>query len=133
MIDSSLPSNIYLKLINDDRLTRADRSPIYQLRTGHIPLNGYLERFKRVDNARCHACGHPKENVQHYHLDCPAYAHERWALFKHCKAKDPKLKDILNNSKLAVPLANYIQPTGRFDQEKKEESSKSTNSQEARP
>ncbi len=129
-IDPSLPSNKYLKLINDDRLTRVDRSRIYQLRTGHIPLNEYLERFKRVDSARCPACGHPKENAQHFLFDCPAYAHERWALLKHCKTKDPKMKDILNNSKIAVPLANYIQATGRFDQDKKPEGNNNTNSQE---
>ncbi len=49
------------------------------------------------------------------------YAHKCWALLKHCKTKDPKMKDILNNSKIAVPLANYIQATGRFNQDKKPE------------
>jgi len=121
VIDSSLPSNKFLKLIKDDRLTRADRSWIYQLRTGHIPLNVYLERVKRVDNARCPACSHPKENVQHYLLDCPKYAHERWMLLKHCKMRSPKMKDLLNNTKLIILLANYIHATKRFDQDKKTE------------
>lgn len=62
-IDSTPPSNKYLKLISDNRLSRADASRIFQLRTGHIPLNAYLERFKLVDSAKCPACGHPKENV----------------------------------------------------------------------
>jgi len=116
-IDPSLPSNKYLKLISDDRISRTDASRIFQLRSAHIPLNAYLERFKRVDNARCPACGHPKENVQHFLFDCPKYSYERWALFKHCKKRNPKLEDILNKSKMIVPLANFIQATGRFDQE----------------
>ncbi len=116
-IDPSLPSNKYLKLISDDRISRTDASRIFQLRSAHIPLNAYLERFKRVDNARCPACGHPKENVQHFLFDCPKYSYERWALLKHCKKRNPKLEDILNKSKMIVPLANFIQATGRFDQE----------------
>lgn len=117
-IDPSFPSNKYMKLISDDRLSRADISRISQLITGHIPLNAYLERIRRVDSARCPACGHPKENVQHYILECPSYRHERWAMLKHCEGRDPKIQDILNNSKKVVPLANYIQATGLFEQGK---------------
>lgn len=42
-------------------------------------------------------------------------------MLKHCKGKDPKLQDILDNGDLVVPLANYIQATGRFEQERKGE------------
>ena len=115
-LDPSLPSNKYLELINDDRLSCMDASRIFQMRTGHIPLNGYLKRFKRVDSAKCPACGHPKENVRHFLLECPSYAHERWALVKQCKKKSPKLEDILNDKDLIVPIANYIHATGRFEQ-----------------
>ena len=119
-IDPSLPSKKFLKLISDDRLLRADAGRIFQLRTGHFLLNGYLERFKRVDNPKYPACGHPKENVRHFLLECPIYGHKCWALLKHSKIKDPKLKDILNDGNMFVPIANYIHATERFDQGKKE-------------
>jgi hypothetical protein len=42
-LDPSFPSNKFIKLISDDRLSRMDASHICQLRMGHIPLNAYLE------------------------------------------------------------------------------------------
>ena len=116
-MDFTKPSNKFIKLISNNRLSRLDTSRIFQLRTGHIPLNAYMECFKGVDSTRCPACRHPKESAQHYLFDCLAYKHERWALYKHCKVRDPKMKDILNCVDMAIPLANYIQATGRFDQE----------------
>ena len=116
-VDLIKPSNKFIKLISNDTLSRMDASRIFQLRTGHDPLNAYLERFKRVDSARCPACGHPKENTQRFFFDYPAYRHERWALFNYCKVREPKMKDILNYADMAIPLANYIKATGRFNQE----------------
>ena len=77
----SSPSSKFIKLISDENLSRNDASRIFQLRTGHVPLNAYLERFKRADSAQCPACGHPRENAQHFLMDCPAYKHERWLLY----------------------------------------------------
>lgn len=116
-IDTSLPSNKFLKLISDDRLSRTDISRICQLRTGHIPLNTYLKRIGRATDASCPACGHPKEDVRHFLVDCPAYAHKRWTLQRHSKTRNPSLKKLLNERKLIVPVANYIQATGQFKQE----------------
>ena len=89
-LDLTSPSDKFLKLISDDKLSRKDASCIFQLRTGHVPLNAYLEHFKRVDRASCPACGHPKEDTQHYLFDCLAYGHERWALLLCCKTQEPK-------------------------------------------
>ena len=116
-MDLTKPSNNFIKPISNDRLSRKDASRIFQLRTGHVPLNAYLEQFKRADSARCPTCRHPKENAQHYLFDCPAYKHKQWALSSCCKAREPKMKDIVNCADMAIPLTNYIQATGRFDQE----------------
>lgn len=115
-LDPSFPLSKFNKLISNDRLSRQDASRICQLRTGHVPLNAFLEKIKRVDEARCPACGHPKEDAKHYLMDCPKYAHERWALYRSCKAKRPTMKDLLNEESMMIPLANYIQATRRFEE-----------------
>ena len=114
-LDLISPSNKFIKLISIDRLSRNDASQIFQLRTGHVPLNVYLERIKRAEKASCPACGHPRESVQHFIFDCPSYSHERWAMLKHSNKHEPKLKDILNFAEMVLPLTNYIQATGRFE------------------
>ena len=81
-----------------------------------MPLNAFLERIKHVDSARCPACGHAREDAKHFMLECPAYAHERWALLRNCKSKQPTMKDLLSEAKMMVPVANYIQATGRFEE-----------------
>ena len=83
---------------------------------GHIPLNAYLARIGKVMNMGCPACGHPKEDARHLLIDCPSYVHERWTLYRHCKTSDLNLKKLLNMKKLLVPVANFIQATGRFEQ-----------------
>jgi len=84
---------------------------------GHAPLNLYLHRFKRIDNPRCPACGHPKETPEHFLLQCPSYAHERWPILNKLGGNLPKLSKLLTNAKLLLPLANYIEASGRFELE----------------
>ena len=77
----------------------------------------YLERIKKVERANCPACGHPRETIQHFIFDCPSYSYERWVLLKCTKKRELKMKDLLNCEDMVIPLANYIQATGRFDLE----------------
>jgi ribonuclease HI len=107
-------SQNYLKYICSQNISRAAASRIFQLRVGHIPLNQYLHRFKRVDNPRCPACGHPNETVEHYLVYCPKYAHERWPLLRRLGNTTPKVIKLLTNRKLLAPLINYIEATERF-------------------
>jgi ribonuclease HI/endonuclease/exonuclease/phosphatase family metal-dependent hydrolase len=107
-------SKKYLKLINDDSISRRTASLIYQLRVGHAPLNDYLHRFQKVDSPRCPACGEAKETAEHFIKHCPGYAHERWQLMRHFEASDPKFEDILSNPKAIIPLSDYLAATGRF-------------------
>ncbi|SRR6266851_4388350 len=90
-------------------------SLIFQLRTGHAPLNDYLHRFMKVDSPRCPACGTERETAEHFILRCPKYAHERWALTRNVQASTPKLTDILSDPKIILPLVNYMEATGRLD------------------
>jgi hypothetical protein len=72
------PSNKFIKLTSDDRLSRLDSSHLAQIRMGHFPVNAYLEKIGRADSVQCPACGHAREEVRHFLLDCPSYAHKRW-------------------------------------------------------
>src|SRR5216683_4174297 len=117
-IDETMPSTQFLKAISNPKLSRDIASKIAQLRLMHIPLNRYLKRIWRVDSARCPACRADEENITHYLLNCPSYVHERWALTQHarkeCKAISVKI--LLEDLKFILPLAAYIQATGRFKQ-----------------
>jgi len=108
-------STKYLKLISDHRIPKKMASLIFQLRSGHVPLNGYLFRFKKTESARCPACGDPKETVEHFLLRCPAYAHERWTIREFINEGIPKAEKLLSDPKAIFPLINFIHATGRFE------------------
>jgi hypothetical protein len=69
-----------------------------------------------MDKASCPACGADVESIAHYLLNCPMYVHKRWALAQQVKRlqKNMTLETLLGEPKLAVPLAKYIDSTGRF-------------------
>ena len=112
-------SQTFLKYISSKKISRKTASRIFQLRVGHIPLNQYLHQFKRVNSPHCPACGHPEETTEHFLLQCPIYAHERWLLLNQASGSTPKLKKLLTSQKLLTLLANYIEATGRFDLEER--------------
>ena len=115
-IDPSLPSLKFLKLTSNPDISRKGASWLFQLRTGHFPLNTYLHRFKRVENTACPACGHYSETTQHFLLDCPKYAHEQWPLITGKSQKNREYANLISNAKNAIPIIDYIQATGRFTQ-----------------
>ena len=108
-------SQKYLKLVSREGISRKTASIIFQLRVGHAPLNQYLHQFKKVDKPHCPACGHLKETAEHFVLNCPKYAHERWPLLRQSGSGTPKFMKILASHKTIGALANYIEATGRFD------------------
>jgi hypothetical protein len=116
-MDSSLPLSKFLKLISDPNISRKGASWLYQLRSGHIPLNAYLHRFKRAESASCPACGHHNETTQHFLLDCPAYAHERWPLISGKSQKNKEYRNLVGRPKNAIPIIDFIQAMQRLSQE----------------
>ena len=127
--DSSTPSVKFLKTISNTNLSRNAASRIAQFRLRHIPLNGYLYRFKRTDKANCPACGADVESIAHYLLNCPMYAYERWALARQVKKmrKSMTVETLLGEPELAVPLAKYIDSTGRFKVKEGEQTNTTNN------
>jgi ribonuclease HI len=113
--DLLMPSSQkYLKHISNPRLSRTNASRIFQMRVGHMPLNYYLHKFKRVDSPCCLACRHPSETVEHFLLHCLKYAHKRWPIINQNRGSVPKLTKLLTSAKLLLPLATYMEATGRF-------------------
>jgi ribonuclease HI len=117
-LDVTTPSKGFLKRISNAKLDRKAASVISQLIISHVPLNAYLARFKKVDNARCPACGALKEDIVHFLLTCPSYAYERWKLKQQVKKKKKPftLQTLLVEPDLTIPLANFIDETKRFKQ-----------------
>ena len=114
LIDPSLPSPKFLKLTSDPDISRKGASWLFQLRIGHFPLNAYLHRIKRAENASCPACGHHKETPQHFLLDCPKYAHERWPLMARKSSKNREYANLIRSNKNPIPIIDYIQATGQL-------------------
>ena len=115
-IDSSTPSKKFLSSISQNELSRDAASRIGQFRLAHSPVNQYLKRIGKVDSARCPACGADEETIRHFLIQCPSYAHERWALAKQAskQRKQVTMEALLGTPELAIPLANYIDATKRF-------------------
>jgi len=122
MLDNTTPSIKFLKTISNPKLSCEAASRITQLRMQHAPLNSYLYRFKRVDSANCPACGAINEDIAHFLLFCPNYAHECWTLGRHARRrkKTLALETLLGDPDFAVPLSSYIDSTKRFKQNSSE-------------
>jgi ribonuclease HI/exonuclease III len=116
LIDSSTPSKKFLNAISHAELSREAASRIAQLRLTHAPVNQFLKRIKKVDSSRCPACGAEEETIGHFLLFCPNYAYERWALAQKANKlhKHLSLETLLGIPDMVVPLAKYVEATGRF-------------------
>ncbi|KAG2117577.1 hypothetical protein DEU56DRAFT_717063, partial [Suillus clintonianus] len=53
---------------------------LFQLRTGHAPLNKHLFRIAKVPSPICQQCHRKEETVHHFLIACPAYTQQRLTL-----------------------------------------------------
>jgi hypothetical protein len=116
-IDPSLLSRKFVELISNKKINRAAASKFFQLRSGHIPLNAYLHRFKIKESAQCPACGAQREKPQHFIVECLAYVHEQWKLRPKKGRSELKYAEVLGSKDKAITLAHYIIDTRRFAQD----------------
>ena len=92
---------------------RSSVAVITQLRTGHCGLNHYLHRFNLEDTPYC-KCGHGRETVEHYLLECQLYAEERKELRKKVGAGRMRLEKLLGYPKLVKHTVAFIATTKRL-------------------
>ncbi|TFY76246.1 hypothetical protein EWM64_g7767 [Hericium alpestre] len=103
-LDEKLPGKSFMSLLNKaDGLRRAHASLLFQLRTGHIPLNAYLHRFSKPEDRRpkgCPNCDYGEEDVWHLIMQCPVWLQERDALKRALKIRHSlKFNDLLTSDK----------------------------------
>ncbi|KAG0139421.1 hypothetical protein CROQUDRAFT_666509 [Cronartium quercuum f. sp. fusiforme G11] len=100
-------------------LEKGHAAAIFQLRTGHCPLNSYLHRFKRAPSKYCRTCGVP-ETVPHFLLYCRRYRSQRANFRKRIREEKIKVNLYNANAVLDEPatfplLAEFVLDTGRFE------------------
>ena len=111
-IDGGLPSQKYEKLITP--LSRRHANLLMQLRTGHIPLNTYLERIGKSLARTCPACGEAPETVKHFLVDCPDFSLHRAVHLHPLGHSGRTLSTLLNTEDALQPLFAFINATGRL-------------------
>jgi len=112
-IDSSAPSKHFASII--DELPRRHGSLLFQLRSGHAPLNKHLFRIKKSLTATCQLCNEKDESVHHYLFECPAHIRPRNAMRTQLGTRAHHMKNLLNESKCLKTLFQYIARTRRFE------------------
>ncbi|KIK82324.1 hypothetical protein PAXRUDRAFT_153957, partial [Paxillus rubicundulus Ve08.2h10] len=84
------------------------------LRTKHITLNKHLHCIKKSNTLGCHHYPGSKENMEHFILVCPQYAHEHFILARLLRWQACYLPYLLSDSKAVPFLINYINSTGHL-------------------
>jgi ribonuclease HI len=112
-IDPTAPSKHFAGLI--DQFPRRHSSLLFQLRTGHIPLNKHLHRIAKSETATCQQCNEGNESVHHFLLTCPAYTRQRNILRQELGTRAHHVKHILNDAECLKSLFTFIAKTKRFE------------------
>ncbi|KAJ3874759.1 hypothetical protein F5051DRAFT_314507, partial [Lentinula edodes] len=98
---------------------RKQTSILFQLRTGHVPLNSHLHRIGKADSPNCPHCNAAGraniETVKHYITECPAYRKERFRLRQKLGRQTRSLRHLLSDKKCTPHLLRYIGGTKRFE------------------
>jgi hypothetical protein len=115
-IDPFFPFDSFRK--RQYRLSRNQASMLFQIRSGHFPLNVYLHRINKSETKFCLQCepaeGAQEETVIHFLFKCEAYTEHRIKLGRIIGRQHLNLQDIMANAKYMKALATYINKTQRF-------------------
>jgi ribonuclease HI len=113
-IDPTFPSNNFENIV--DEYPRRHSSLLFQLRSGHVPLNKYLHRISKSPSPRCQQCNEREETVHHFLVSCPKYARQRATLRNEIGPRASQLQHLLSNCNSTKALFTYIASTKRFVQ-----------------
>ena len=107
-----MPSNHYLKLVDD--LPKHHAAILFQLRTGHVPLNKHLHRIQKLETPKCAHCQGRDETVLHYLLECPEYSEPRKRLKRALHRKARNIAALLADTKCTKETLIFMHVTCRF-------------------
>ena len=111
-LTKGLPSDRYADLIKP--LPRRHAGVLMQLRTGHVPLQTYLERIGKSLTRTCPTCGEAPETVYHFLVECSTYSLHRAVHFSPLGRSDRTLKALLTKDRALRPLLEFVNATGRL-------------------
>ena len=94
-------------------LSRSQTATLARLRTGHCRLNHYLHRFNIIEDPRC-TCGHPKETVQHFLLECHDHNTPRHTLIARVGPRNMRVGKLLSDTRFIRDTIKYVEETKRF-------------------
>ena len=117
-LDPKLPSKDFPQLVS--KLPRRHASLLFQLRSGHAPLNAHLFKIGVADTPYCPTCKQEHETIFHFIRACPTYRTQRERLQARFKGRDPPLRFLLTNAEALRPLFEYIHDTKRLQETYKE-------------
>lgn len=97
-----------------EELIRRESSILFQLRSGHAPLNVHLHRIGCVDSPVCDACDGAIETVDYFLYDCATYNTQRRQLLTSLGARWRDRTYLLGDEKGIDSTLAYVQATGRW-------------------
>ncbi|KAF5331423.1 hypothetical protein D9611_011884 [Ephemerocybe angulata] len=111
--DAEFPFKSYQK--QTGQLTRSQNSLLVQIRSRHIPLNGYLFTRKKAETDICQKCrSGRKETLEHFLYDCPAYRAHRTTMDREHGRDKRNMPKIMGKLEHVRALIRYTNRTGRF-------------------
>ena len=112
LIDPDLSHAKFAKLTRS--LSRNHASILFQLRSGHVPLNTYLHRIKKADSPICPSCQQYRETVMHYIMRCEAHSVARQVMFNAAGRDARNLGKLLSTIELLPHLFRFLKTTERL-------------------
>src|SRR5438045_9296267 len=86
---------------------RNGAAKIAQLRTGHCGLNRHLYHFD-IKGSPCCQCGHGKETVEHYLMECRNYREQMKKLRREAGTGKMRMEILLGDPKIWQLLGGYL-------------------------
>ena len=112
LIDPEFSHTKFAKLTRS--ISRNQASILFQLRSGHVPLNTYLHRIKKVDSPICQSCLQFRETVMHYVMRCETHTIARRTMFNAAGRDARNLGKLLSTTELLPHLFQFIKSTERL-------------------
>jgi ribonuclease HI len=111
-IDPTLPSPSFAK--QTAKMIRKHTSLLFQLRTGHIPLNMHLYKIQKAESPICPCCHGHIETVAHFITRCPAHKAARRTMIQAAGHNAGNLSKLLTEPKFFPHLFRFIGETKRL-------------------